>query len=96
MTTGPASEIPPLDDAADFSRATPPRQGHAAAASKNWAGFALVIFGVLATAVAFTALWLDRSSLGLAATVVAAVALLGGTSVLALERHGGSGLEGRK
>ncbi|WP_460723538.1 hypothetical protein [Nocardia heshunensis] len=88
MTTGQASEIPPLDGAADFSRSTPAQPGEVLADSKNWVGYGLLFFGVLATAVAFIALWLNQSSLGLVATVVAAVAVLGGTLLIALERHG--------
>lgn len=88
MTTGQASEIPPLDGAADFSRSTRAQPGEALADSRNWAGYALVLFGVLATAVAFVALWLDQSSLGLVATVVAAVGFLGGAVLIALERRG--------
>ncbi|GAB2442587.1 hypothetical protein [Nocardia tengchongensis] len=88
MTRGQASEIPPLDGAADISRATQLQQGAVPADNKNWAGFALVLFGVLATASAFIALWLDHSRLGLVATIAAAVGLLGGTVVLALEHRG--------
>ncbi|MFE3800075.1 hypothetical protein KHQ06_26145 [Nocardia tengchongensis] len=87
MTMGQASEIPPLDGAADISRSKESQQGEVLADSKNWAGFALVFFGVLATAIAFIALWMDQLSLGLIAVAVAAVGIAGGTVLIALERR---------
>ncbi|MFE3051873.1 hypothetical protein [Nocardia sp. NPDC059239] len=87
MTTEGASEFPPLDGAADLSRATQLQQGEVLADSRNWAGFALMFFGVLATAVAFLALWLHRPTLGLVGTTLAVVGLVSGAALIVLERR---------
>ncbi|MVU77270.1 hypothetical protein GPX89_08430 [Nocardia sp. ET3-3] len=79
--------MPPLDDAADISRMA--RVRRAEVPVDNWyrAGFALVVFGVLAAVFAFLAIWVDEQGLGLIATMAAGIGLVGGTVVVAAERR---------
>ncbi|WP_433659111.1 hypothetical protein ACQPW1_42950 [Nocardia sp. CA-128927] len=86
MTVDGPYEIPPLDDAADITRATEPQPGETLANTRNWAGFGLLFIGVIfAVAAAVVAMW----GFGAAATVVtifAVVTLLAGAGLVAFEQ----------
>lgn len=84
MTIEGASEIPPLDDAADFSRSTRETSragtigGWKLPAGRDWVGITLLFFGVLAVAVVILAIVDGRAALGLVGALVAVVGLAGG------------------
>ncbi|MFI1912949.1 hypothetical protein [Nocardia sp. NPDC020380] len=84
MTIEGASEIPPLDDAADFSRSTRVRSralttaGWQLPGRRDWVAVTLLCFGVLAVAVVILAIVDGRWALGLVGALVAGVGLAGG------------------
>ncbi|WP_330228542.1 hypothetical protein OHA40_20685 [Nocardia sp. NBC_00508] len=79
-------EIPPLDDAPDIARDPAPQSGAALADTKNWPGYGLLLVAaVVAIGAAALAGWgSDRGAT--MATIVAAVFLVVGVTLVVLER----------
>ncbi|MFE3099463.1 hypothetical protein [Nocardia tengchongensis] len=87
MTTEEALEFPPLDGAADLSRATPAGRGEVPADRRKSVGFAWMYSGVLAAVIALLGLWLDQHTVGLVAAILVAVGGVVGVALIVLERR---------
>ncbi|BCK52978.1 hypothetical protein [Nocardia wallacei] len=95
MTVEGPAEIPPLDDATDIARSAEVQPGETLADTRNWAGFVVLLFGVLAAIVAITALLAGASQLALVSAVFAAAGSVIGVGLIVMVRRGGGRGAGR-
>ncbi|MBF6171569.1 hypothetical protein [Nocardia blacklockiae] len=94
MTVQEQPEIPPLDDATDIARSTEAQPGEMLADTRNWAGFVVLLFGVLAAVVAIVAGTAGQWDVATAAGVFAGIGLVVGILLIVfVDRRRGAGDE---
>lgn len=87
MTTDPAREIPPLDNAADISRSTDVQLGDTLADARNWAGYMVLLLGILAVVTTAALVAADLPGPAIVAAIIAVVALFGGAALIFVENR---------
>lgn len=93
MTVEGPAEIPPLDDATDIARSDEVQPGETLADTRNWAGFAVLLFGGLAAIVAIAAVLAGASQLALVTGIFAVAGLVVGACLVVFVRRGRGGAE---